>query len=286
MKIDEEKWKRNTAEFSKQGQQLAKLEVIGKGLSTVLNDISPKTCTAETIKYLTQKVQYQYHLQRLDDINASLILCLKDGHVASVEALSRVSLESSVNLLYLLGEEKNERAMGVIQGYLKKNSYKARKWLEHAQAENNEQGIAKATQLLKSMELGSYIFQYGKECKPERWPDSIKKKFIAVDLEESYVTLFSSSSDAVHSGAEDIYNRTFVEHLDPSVKNQAAQGVIAERKSFAVYLTICSLMHSIESVLALCLKAEFDTYIKALQELHCELVELKYVHENHCVQIK
>lgn len=235
--------------------------------------------THENIKYMIQRIQYMYYLERIMELNFSLQNSLTLGQYSTVEALSRVALETSVNLLYLLDEKENERAMGLIHGHIKKNLYKAKKWNEHAKEINYEVAIEMSEKLRQKMEFGQKFFISSSGRKPQQWPDSIKKKFKEVGLEEAYLTVFASSSGSVHLGAEDIYNRTLVEFSDKSAQEEFAEGVIAEQTSFAIYLTLCSFLHALQAIKKLANKLEDKPIISRANKLIEKFYELKEVHE-------
>lgn len=268
-------------EFIEHKSQIPVLIKINDKLDEIFRGLALSTSNHPNIKYTVQRVQYQFHLQRISEINCSLTLCLKKELYTATEALSRISLESTVNFLYLLGEKENERASGVIKGYLKKNRYKAKKWLEHSLKEKDEDGAKHASRLLEAMEYGLSALRHRKDRQPKMWPESIKQKFAAVGLEGAYLTLFSSSSDSVHAGAEDIYNRNLVELLEEEEKEEAVKVIVAERVSFAIYLAICSIEYSAEALYGFCDKINEKELMKPLSELKKELKELHMQHEIH-----
>ncbi|MFM4732126.1 hypothetical protein [Aeromonas salmonicida] len=132
--------------------------------------------TNNNIKYTTQRVQYNYYLERISELNFSLQNSLTLGKYATVEALSRVALESSVNLMYLLGEKENERAMGLLTGHIRKNLYKAKKWNEHSVTQKNEIGIKQSEKLIQAMEDGQKRLMPPSGCEPK---ESANKQVIS-----------------------------------------------------------------------------------------------------------
>ena len=250
-------------------------------INQLIDEIAVAVSEHPNIKYTLQRIQYQYNLQKISEINEALVTGLQKKNYSAAEALSRVSLETTVNFLYILDEKTNERTNGLIQNYLKKNIYKAKKWLEYSRKTKDQFGIESANNLLQSMELGQSIFRFKNEAKPQKWPDTIKAKFEAVCMEDAYVTLFSSSSDSVHLGAEDIYNRTIVEFLGGKCREKLAKGVLNEKASFAIYLTICSLIYSTNSIIKLCNNINENSWKKTAEKIGKEFLKLKNEHETH-----
>lgn len=267
--------------FDAHRKQIPGLKIINDQLGDMFYELASLVTEHEGVSYTIQRVQYQYHLQRISEINSSMVLCLKEEQYISVEALSRVSLESIVNFLYLLGEKDNERASGFLKGYLKKNKYKARKWFEHSSEAGDQEGMEHSSRLLESMESGLKSLRYSKGGKPKMWPDTIMQKFSAVNLKGAYVTLFASSSDSVHHGAEDVYNRTMVEYLDKKEKENAVRYIMAESASFAIYLAVCAIEYSAEVFRVFCNKLGERKYLDDLSKLQEELNVLHMEHENH-----
>ena len=100
-------------------------------------------------------------------------------------------------------------------------------------------------------------------------------------MEEPYVTIFSSSSDSVHTGAEDIYNRTFLEFIPEDYKVEQMKGILNEKASFAIFLTICSLIHAINSLTELCGYIKESSWYKEADDIGIKILELKNEHEEH-----
>lgn len=252
------------------------------GLENIINTIN--VGSHASIDYKIQRIQYMYYLERIIELNFSLQNSLTLKKYSTVEALSRVALESSINLMYLLKEKDNERSMGLLSGHIKKNIYKAKKWNDFSVKNKDKLGIEHSNRLINKMEEEKkrFISSSGKE--PKRWPDTIKKKFVDVELEETYLTVFASSSDSVHLGAEDIYNRTIVEFSDEKAQETLGVSVLAEQASFAIYLTICSFLHALEAVRRLGNKLNDDLLISNVLVLANKLNELKGIHERDHIE--
>ncbi|ARS53515.1 hypothetical protein B9G99_12155 [Kushneria konosiri] len=135
------------------------------------------------------------------------------------------------------------------------------------------------------MDNGLASLQHKKNSKLKMWPDTIVQKFSAVNLKGAYFTLFASSSDSVHHGAEDVYNRTIVEQLDKKEKDKAIKYMMAENASFAIYLAVCSIEYSAEVFREFCHKLKEEKYLDALSRIQEKLYALHMAHENHHVDL-
>ncbi|PAY03167.1 hypothetical protein CKO50_01175 [Pseudoalteromonas sp. HM-SA03] len=238
----------------------------------------------EGINFTIQRVQYFYFIERTREFNDSIMSCLVNEQYTSVETLFRVALETTINFMYLIGEEVNERAGGLLDDYIKNNLKKARKWEKFSIETGDLESAKSAKNLRGSMVEAQNTFISSKGNRREAWPNA-RERFKRTGLEESYVTLYSSSSDSIHSGAEDIFNLTRVTAFPENIQIVMLRAVHAEKASLSVYYAITFQLHALEAACKLFTKLEEGKLLASAEELASKLHSLREIHENHSVSI-
>jgi hypothetical protein len=263
-------------DYLEQLDEISKIVVIVSNAAKLL-DIDK----SEDIKSLIQRIQIRYFLKSVIETNDSIDYCIRSGHYSTVEALSRISIEMSVNLMYVMGGKGNERSKGLIKHYLSKRKNNAKEWA--AVAEENELKESKfaAEEIISLIDYRASTAEELIKPPIEGWLISSQKKFKSVGCEESYATLFASASDAIHSRSEDIFNLTSCIPFSPKVRSHMVKNIQFEKASFAVYLFICSAIFQYNSYISLCAKANLEQHQpEILLSLGEKLATLNLIHEN------
>jgi len=192
--------------------------------------------------------QIMRYIATLREINGEMTGSLERGSFSTVEALSRVSVEQSVNLIYILNSSDN--CYRLLTSYIDKTEENAINWEKYAVRINSECAIQAARGRIDQVRTARKIFPHLVSKPSEKWP-SAYQRFKATDLEDFYHNVFSPASNSIHSFSEDMFNDFLMRtHPDPEMKNVLA----AEKASFAVFLAASSMLVFLES---LCRVADF-----------------------------
>jgi hypothetical protein len=133
------------------------------------------------------------------------IVAFVSGSGSSAEIIARASVESSVNIMYILAGDRAARLLGYFDHYFEEVERQVEKWrLEVDQLNSDEAKIhllgiekrRKANTLLRE-----FIHSLGGNV--ERWPPQIAQRFKALGKSISYRTFYARMSSEVHADAEE-----------------------------------------------------------------------------------
>lgn len=227
------------------------------------------------------KVQAQTLLEILDDLNSSLVASLSKGFYSSVEALSRVALENTINLIYIFEDDEVLRAKSLLNSYLTTSKKRAEKWLDYAVNVKDVEGEQRARTFIQHLKdnIKTFLSPFRKDPKIKGWPDA-RARFKAVGLENLYHILYAPSCNSVHSFSEDIYNFTYAEYTPPVVRAEIFNGMMAEKTSFAYYLATNAVLLYSEAIQRLAVRFENEEIEKDVFGEKQKLWRLITEHEN------
>lgn len=204
------------------------------------------------------------------DIIYSLANSLNEKNYTSTEVLSRVSIEYSINSLFILKKDSEIRAKGYLNQYLNHHSKKLNQWNKNlpdfSEAKDFSDKCIDDAENVR--EIAEAKFQLGNE----KWPNTFDK-FRECGLECDYQTLYRSASDAIHATSEDIFNYVFSFSLgSDSFGQNLREAQISEKQSFAIYLSLHSLRYFAFVIGTISEKASFldeevNDILKRLEDL-------------------
>ncbi len=213
------------------------------------------------------------------------LYALKSHAYSTAEALSRVAIEHSVNLIYLLSENTKERGISFIKSYLERTEKASSQWQRLAADQGDETGEAIASQKAETCRFYQklFIINPGLEHIPG-WPVKIFDLFKSVGLEGSYRTIYASGSNSVHSLSEDIFNIYLNNHpgLPREVDMNEASEV--ERMSFAVFLSMSAVYFFNLAIVALAVKMEDEVAAKRIVQAREEIEALLSQHHEDLIE--
>ncbi|WP_374421384.1 DUF5677 domain-containing protein [Chromobacterium sp.] len=207
----------------------------------ILSSISEGLDVNDMSRYVIPKVQVDYLLISSVEAINSLRICAEAKHFSSVEALSRISIEMSVNLRLLISGDLRETSKAFARSYLKSKKRSAEKWLKLAEGVDDQESKHNANTVLAYLERWRNLIPWMKEDGKVKWPETVRDKFKAVEEEGMYLTVFASASDSVHSLSEDVFNRTCMAIIHRDIPREYLAANNAEKASFAVYLYACAV---------------------------------------------
>jgi hypothetical protein len=263
------------SDYSSHQEHLSTLTESYSSLVSLSKSINPGE--SNRVKYLIKKVQCDYLMKTLEDINKSIIYGLNNKLYTVCEALSRIAIEYAINMMFILEGENHERSKSLLKHYITKSKEKAKKWLNYSERVNDIKGIKHANSKL------NYLNDLARENKDlvgkgvKGWKDA-RQRFSDVGHEHMYHILFSSASDSVHSASEDIFNLTMTESLPATMRETAHHGIYAEKVSFAYYLSANALLFFAESLARLAAVMEEN---EVENEIICIGKELSGIIQSH-----
>ena len=252
----EEKFKKIISDHTNHINQIGDISSIIQTLSELTDafDIDD----SKVITYLVQKIQISYFLDSISETNKSIDLCLTAKHYSSVEALSRISIEMSINLMYILSGKNHGRSKGLIKYYLDKRRSNAKSWAIVATRDGMPSAKAAAESLISHLdEMETNIAGLLKDP-IESWPKSIRDKFVKTGYEELYATLFASASDSIHLQSENIFNLTTCIGIPFEFRKQTIDMLRIEKASYAIYMAISATTFQYNAYIATLEKSELE----------------------------
>ncbi|RII31461.1 MAG: hypothetical protein CXR30_01210 [Geobacter sp.] len=266
------------AQFSDHSKHFVDAERCFDGIKKILLSININN--NDIFPYIVQRGQLNYLASSITELNKSLIILAKDNLFSSIEALSRVAMEHSVNLFYLLQDENPPiRYKSLMYHYLQDTIAKTKKWHSYAIEHKISDSICLADNKISRLEGEiNYHFPNGTNHL-EKWPNTFDR-FKKIGLEEHYRTLFATASDSVHSLSEDLYNFTVYRYY-PEITHETHNSFLkAEKMSFAVYLLLRSLNYYCVAAYKLANHAKEERYFDELNKIDVKIRNMIDEHES------
>lgn len=214
------------------------------------------------------------------DLNVAIIQSLKIGSYSAAEALSRSSLENSINLILFSQDPTSGRAKSILLNYLKSSKIRARKWHRYAKESNNIESIERSSDFEQSLEVMESLFSDLDPKAVKGWPDACSR-FRDAGFEHFYHILFAPASDSIHGFSNDIFNRFLGEKLPISEEERTEylEGQLAEKISFAYYLATNSVLFFCVAASYIADRAENEEASKKFQTIGSALGLMIVEHE-------
>lgn len=184
---------------------------------------------------MSKKAQCAVILSAVEELVDEILSCLQNFKFTAAEALARISVEHSVNLMYIFEEKTNARSRSFVKHYFDSSLSRLKKWHAYGVREKISNVVLASERRLRELKL-----QRGSIDRLDNatgWPDA-KSRFISVGLEGFYHEIFAPASDSVHTLAEDAYNRIHSDRMVSLGESAESIGAVfsAEKASYATYL--------------------------------------------------
>lgn len=242
-------------------------------ISEELSNLKLKTSETEIIQ--TKLVINRIYTANIELVE-SMVANLLDKNYTSVEILSRVISEYSVNIIYILEDDSTKRTKSLLKNYLNYHTKKIRNWNNSHRRNkiecNTSEVLAKRAPDMEN--IWTSLLQLRAVS---NWPNA-RKRFLICGFEEEYITIYGSASEAVHSLSEDIFNYVAT-HLDVGGDFDIRQKFVElERISFSIYLALCSLRLFLFSFMSIADKKEKN--YESIENVFREIEKLIALHNN------
>ncbi|SFY08154.1 hypothetical protein SAMN03159390_03704 [Pseudomonas sp. NFACC49-2] len=216
----------------------------------------------------------------ISELNIAILQSLRIGSYSAAEALSRSSLENSINLILFSQDPTTSRPKSILLNYLKTSKMRAQKWHRYAKENNNVESIERSINFQQSLDAMKGLFEELDSKTVKGWPDAYSR-FRDAGFEHFYHILFAPASDSIHGFSNDIFNRFLGEKLPVSEEERREyfEGQLAEKISFAYYLATNSILFFCAAVSYIADRAENEKASEILQLVAQTLETMILEHE-------
>ncbi|WP_434706615.1 hypothetical protein J3Q07_15480 [Pseudomonas sp. D4-18] len=244
-------------------RHLPALEQLQKKIDEVLHSVNLDETGA--FKFVSKVCCYTT-ADIISDLNIAILQSLKIGSYSAAEALSRSSLENSINLTLFSKDVTSSRPKSILLNHLKTSKIRARKWHRYAVESNNSESIMRSSDFEHSLDIMANLFGDLDSKTVKGWPDAYRR-FKDAGYEHFYHILFAPASDSIHGFSNDIFNRFLGEKLPVSEEERSDyfEGQLAEKISFAYYLATHSILFFCAAASHIAERAEDE---KASEKFH------------------
>ncbi|MGE8174995.1 DUF5677 domain-containing protein [Pseudomonas fluorescens] len=228
------------------------------------------------------KVACYVMAENIDDVNHGMLQSLGVSCYSAVESLARVSIENSINLMYVIKDKDSLKPRSLLKSYLTSSSRRATHWLNYAKTIDDAKYLERAKVFSDHIENISGVFQgiNDSEIFPH-WPDA-RSRFRSVGLEAFYHILFAPTSDSIHGFSEDIFNNVLVDISPNEINEKHAllKAQKAEKLSLAYYLTTNAVLFFCDAAHRICGRSENEVAVAELDKIAVKLNSLIADHES------
>lgn len=238
---------------------------------------------SKEIPYLIQKHQIFILTNQLTDLLDAIIFLLKANLFTATDPLSRVALEHSINILYILESKDNKHSKQFIKHYIQETLEASKRWYDYELKENNKNAIQISKEKLEKFTQlkNNYPNLYDENCGD--WPKTWKR-FKECGHERAYRTLYSMNSDSVHSFAEDAHNFIIINNFPIGFQELAIEHYKSSQVSMSIYHGIKSLQYYGIVIEKISLKIKNKSDEKSIKKLNKQIEKLIVVHESRFVK--
>lgn len=191
-------------------------------------------------------------LGRVFEHAQAMLVSISTGSPASSEALARIVVEGSVNVMYLATLGDSSTLMLFFRTWLEEHDRKLSEWKQKIQGKEYATKVSAMIEERRQVvtTLGDYVNQIETQCsidtsvaKPD-WPKSLFKRFEALGRETDYYECYHRLSGASHITGEDTL--TWLICLEMS--NEQRHRMAAEAWAYSVMMTRIASTFFVEAV--------------------------------------
>ncbi|MCC4269087.1 DUF5677 domain-containing protein [Marinobacter nauticus] len=217
-----------------------------------LSDLSPKDDAQNFTIYTHINL-----IGRIFEQVEGMLSCIATRNHASAEALARVVVEGSTNLMYFsfCGNEKS--IISFMAMWVSEHKRKLAEWKDYiTDKDANGTVVAMINKRLEAVNLYEEFVEHGldkfsveKNEFPKLWPKSIFRRFQALGQESSYYTNYHRLSGSSHITAED----TILWLMSIGMGDEDKCKIGQETLSYSIMMTRISSMSFIDGVAFSCI---------------------------------
>lgn len=229
------------------------------------------------IKDDPQRVIIRYYLKVLRELCIQGCGCSSAQAYSTLEALSRVIMEQSANMLYV-GMDGGENARALLKSSKEKTERNGRTWAEHLASQGLHNPVAQARQENGAMALAHFAKQWPNAA---RYPGG-RVLFATIGWENNYFAFYSPLCDSVHSFSDDLANLVSIGEVfaeSAAFGEQVLRYSEKERRRLATYHYAMAIGLRAEAFGRLCSVLDFPLDKKATDDIFANLHSLIERHE-------
>jgi hypothetical protein len=193
-------------------------------------------------------------LGRVFEHTQAMLVAVATGSPASAEALARIVVEGSVNVMYLAAHGNSATLIRFFRAWLGEHDRKLTEWREKIQGEQYANRVSQMIEDRRQVVVGleAYLNQVEIQCAIDpaapgaEWPKAIFKRFAALGRETDYYESYHRLSGASHLTGEDTL--TWLISLD--MPNELRQRLGKEAWAYSVMMTRIASMFFVDAVAA------------------------------------
>lgn len=211
------------------------------------------------------------------EINGSILLSVENGFFTAAESLLRVSIEHSINIIYIYSDTEISRSRSYLKHAILDMEEKSRKHINRAKKANDKLDLFGAN---RNMEFAKQLKNENPKLvkdKDLKWRNAYER-FKECGFEKEYRNLFSTASDAVHSLSQDVLNRIFTFNMPPPLGKLNAEKVETYRKSLSIYFLLQALRINSLAIIRVAEDIEYKDIYK-IQHIHNTVFDCILEHE-------
>lgn len=191
-------------------------------------------------------------LGRIFEHAQAMLVAVATGSPASAEALARIVVEGSMNVMYLATLGDARTLIEFFESWLTEHDRKLTKWKERIQGEDYADKVSSMIEARRGVIVGleSYLRHIEEECsidkttKEAEWPRSLLKRFEALRRETDYYESYHRLSGASHITGEDTL--TWLVSLNVPADQRHRMGV--EAWAYSIMMTRIASRFFVEAV--------------------------------------
>lgn len=215
----------------------------------------------------TNKEGFVIHSQinligRIFEQAQGMLVCIATGCPTSAEALARVVVEGSINLMYMAVKGDATTLVAFFDSWLSEHQRKLNEWKLKIIGSENESNIAPMidTRMRLVEGLVSYLNRLVTACEIERanktvWPKSLFERFKELRRETDYYESYHRLSGASHISGEDTLTWLITSQMPDEMK----QKVSLEAVSFSIMMSRMASKFFVEAVAGCCMMHGFTS---------------------------
>jgi len=221
---------------------------------------------------------YSNMIGRLHEHISGMFVCLATKNAPSAEALARTVLEVSVNLLFMLQNDREKAFLGYCDAWFTSHERQLNQWLEY-EVKSNEKtdNISKIKSRMEMLEhqkiiidqLVSTLNMNRAKNYRDVYPKSLFKRFESLGKEDEYFTSYHRLSNSSHLLAEDTISWLLgIMHGDR--ENLFEMG--REAMAYSQMMSLIVLVTAIEAIGVFAIAHNFLDCAALVQECRSKLI--------------
>lgn len=196
-------------------------------------------------------------LGRLFEQSQGMLVCIATEAYTSAEAIARVVIEGSINLMYMAQEGTDSTLVGFLESWLVGHNRKLKKWENHMKGTVHEKRvlplIKERQELITSYELILdhivSICEINRKTPHDVWPKSLFQRFSRLGRESDYYESYHRLSGSSHINGED----TFTYLVSLSASDEIKLDLAREAAAYSIMMSRIASIIFIDSIITCCI---------------------------------